>query len=135
MPVTAINQNYLFEILILHFQYRADHSKMNENMIYLENDCKRMKKILEMRMNEEEWKSELMFNRGIYTLQNQMKEYNHRLKMNETVSNRLRKEFSVQQDQMNHLKKEISTQKGRITKLKSLVNQYLLEDADSNSDT
>ena len=98
----------------------------------MEEDQVRMKKIWEMKINEEEWKSESLFNQGFYNLQNRMKEYEKKIRIQDTSSQRLRKEILGQNDHIINLRKNLSIQKGRITKLQGVMNQYLLNDEESS---
>lgn len=124
---------YLFmEFIFFYMQYQRDHIKISKMVKTMEEDQVRMKKIWEMKINEEEWKSESLFNQGFYNLQNRMKEYEKKIRIQDTSSQRLRKEILAQNDHIIHLRKNLSIQKGRITKLQGVMNQYLLNDEESS---
>lgn len=146
------------ELFLLYLQYQKDHLQLQKKILVLEEDNKKMKRIWEQKINEEEYRSESNYHQGIRKLQIQHDELFDKMehtimqmdqlheKMNKDDEWRgrargyfrankesietLQKCLTIQEDVNGGFRNEIRILKGRITKLRTHVDKHIYDEDD-----
>ena len=144
------------EFFILYFSSKKDYLQLHKRILLMEDENKKIKRIWEQKMNEEEYRSESKYHKGIRNLEIQydelfakMEHLNMQMdqiheKMNKDDEWRgrargyfrankdsietLQKCLSVQEDVNGGFRNEIRILKGRITKLRTHVDKHLYDE-------
>jgi uncharacterized protein YukE len=145
----------IFENFSLHLEHHKNQLNLHKRLNQLEEENKKMRKIWEDKLNEEEYRSESKYHQGMNGLQiqydqlsaqtenirKQMQERklkedewknrvrNH-IKIHQTNYESLQKCFTVQEDVNGGFRNEIRILKGRITKLRTHVDKHLYDEDD-----
>jgi hypothetical protein len=146
------------EIFLLHLKYQKDHLQLQKKILVLEEDNKKMKQIWEQKINEEEYRSESNYHKGIRNLQIQHDELFAKMEHTIMQMDQLREKISkddewrgrargyfrankesietlqkcltVQEDVNGGFRNEIRILKGRITKLRTHVDKHIYDEDD-----
>lgn len=144
------------ELFLLYFVYKKDHLQLQKRILILEDENKKMKRIWEQKMNEEEYRSESKYHTGIRNLEirsdeffakmehlnMQMDQIREKMNKDDEWRGRARGYFrankesidtfkkclAVQEDVNGGFRNEIRILKGRITKLRTHVDRHLYDE-------
>jgi hypothetical protein len=148
----------LIEIFSLYMQYQKDYLYLKKKMNVMEEENKRMKRIWEMKMNEEEYLSEAKYHQGIRLLQVQYDEIFAKIEQTSENLNQIREKMNkddewrgrvrnhikthkegidviktslnIQEDMNGGFRNDIRILKGRITKLRTHIDKHLYNEDD-----